>query len=178
MSHQLDTDTDTDAYLDPDQDWSADLAPHRPANHRAQLFLALLVVLAGGFIGGIVTTQQVEDSQQSSGLPEGIQLPEGVELPEGMQLPDTGSGGVPDASQLAALGGGTPTYTITVVDGSTLYLKNAAGETVKVTTLPTTKVRRLVRASTDQLRPGDTVTVTGDADESGTILAEHVDETG
>ncbi len=182
--------TDADPYADPyadpdpgaDADWAAELAPRRPARRRLPLLLAALVLAALGFVGGIVTTQQVEESQQASGLPEGLQLPEGIELPEGFELPSGGlGGGLPGggagAGQLAALTGGTPTYTVTVVDGGTLYLKDTGGTTVKAVTVPSTKVRRLAPSTTDELRPGDTVTVTGETDDTGQILAERIDQT-
>ncbi|WP_322919238.1 hypothetical protein [Nocardioides renjunii] len=165
---------------EPETDWAAELSPRRPASRRSQIFLAALVVCALGFLGGIVTTQQMQE-QTSSALPGGMELPEGLELPDGFEPPAGGAapgggGAIPDAGQLAALGGSS-TYTVTVVDGGTLYLKDATGSTVKVVTLPTTEVRKLTAGATSDLRPGNTVTVEGDVDDAGTILAEVVAQT-
>ncbi len=189
MTHAID-DTDHEAPERDGDDWAADLAPRRPASRRLPIVLVALVLVAGGFLGGTLTTQRVEESRGTE-LPNGIVLPDGVlpdgfEIPEGIDLSNLPMGG--GSGGLAGLGGGfpggglaalvgSPTYTVVVVDGPTLYLQDGSGETVKVVTDSTTTVRRLAKTTTDGLRPGDEVSVTGNPDEDGTILAERVEQT-
>lgn len=190
MTHALDN-ADLEAPGPESVDWTPDLAPRRTASLRLPIALGALVLVAVGFLGGVLTTQRVEDGRGTE-LPNGIVLPEGFlpdgfEIPEGIDLANLpfggssgglfGGGGGPPGGVLAALGA-PPTYTVVVVDGRTLYLEDGSGETVKVVTDPRTTVRRLARTTTDGLRPGDEVSVSGDPDGDGTILAERVEQTG
>jgi hypothetical protein len=161
------------------------VSSRRRAGPWTQIVLVSLVLCASGFIGGILTAHRVEEAQSSVQLPGGISLPAGIELPEGIELPSGGAGGaLPGAEQLAALTGGKDTYTVAVVDGDVLYLKDNAGVTVKVITASTTRIRHLAKGSVADLRPGDVVELTGDSkagEADGTtdaVRAKAIDQTG
>jgi hypothetical protein len=138
--------------------------------------LALLAVLlsACGFIGGVL----VEKGQSASG--------------------STGAGASGLSSRLAALrargaggagggvnggggrspagGGGSRPVAgqVAYINGSTLYVTNAEGNTIKVTTSVGTSVSKMVKTSVHAIHPGETVTVTGASAASGAISAESI----
>jgi hypothetical protein len=170
MSHTLADEPD-----ERPEDWEAELAPTRSSGRRTSLALVGLVLVAAGFVGGIVTTQQVGEGEETA-LPGGLELPDGVELPEGFELPTLAGSSVPGLG--TPTGGGGTTGTVAVVDGSTLYLSDATGGTVVVELREGTRVRRMARGAVRDLEPGDEVTVTGPVDESGTVRARRIDETG
>ena len=64
--------------------------------------------------------------------------------------------------------------TVAYLAGSTLYVTNAEGNTVKVTTSPATSVTKTVKASVKGIHPGETVTVTGASGANGAVSAESI----
>jgi hypothetical protein len=78
---------------------------------------------------------------------------------------------------LAALAGGSA-GTVSTVNGSTIYLSEASGNTVKVTLSSATKVSKSQNTSRHAVRPGDTITVQGVTKPNGTIVATSVTDSG
>ena len=130
------------------------------------LFAVLLVAL--GFIGGVL----VEKSQSSSSSTAGTQ---GSALATRLRAL-AGSRGAPSASGSGAATGFTrPTVgTVSYLEGSTLYVTNAEGNTVKVTTSAATGVTKNAKASVSQIHPGETVTIAGQSSSGGAISAESI----
>ncbi len=64
--------------------------------------------------------------------------------------------------------------TVAYLDGSTLYVTNAEGNTVKVTTSAATSVTKTVKASVKGIHPGETVTITGASGADGAVSAESI----
>lgn len=82
-------------------------------------------------------------------------------------------GGFPSA------GGGNASFgTVSSVDGRTLYLTDASGNTVKVTLSRATKLSKSVSVSRHAVRPGDTVVVQGLKQQNGTLVATSVADSG
>lgn len=79
-------------------------------------------------------------------------------------------------------GGGSSTTmttgTVKVVDGRNLYLTDAQGNIVKITTGGGTKVKLSKDGKVSDLQPGDTVVVQGTQDSSGNVAASQVTEGG
>jgi len=73
-------------------------------------------------------------------------------------------------------GAGFTRGTVKAVDGSTVYLTDANGNTVKVTTADTTKVQLNKEGKVSDLQPGQTVTVVGTPDSSGGYAATQLTE--
>ncbi len=186
--HAPPTATYETAVYDPaaeDEDWSEDREelPRRP---RRRLFgaganpvaLALLAVLvcACGFIGGVL----VEKGQSSSGSSTGAGAAAG--LASRLRTLRGSTGGSAGAASASAggssgTGGGftRPTAgTVAYLSGSTLYVTNAEGNTVKVTTSPATSVTKTVKSSVPGIHPGETVTITGTAGSNGAVSAESI----
>jgi hypothetical protein len=144
------------------------------------IFLALLGVLAiaCGFIGGVL----VEKSQTSSGSAAGATAglaSRFAALRGGASGTTTRSGAAGAAGGFfgagAGAGAGRPTSgTVAYLAGSTLYVTNAEGNTVKVKTSAGTSVTKNVKASVTGIHPGETVTITGAAAANGTVNAESI----
>ncbi|HEY5091051.1 MAG TPA: hypothetical protein VIK30_13825, partial [Polyangia bacterium] len=71
-------------------------------------------------------------------------------------------------------GAGMTTGQVAYVSGSTLYVTNAEGNTVKVTTSPASTVTKTVKADVKGIHPGETVLITGAAGANGAISAESI----
>ncbi|MFC9325827.1 hypothetical protein [Kitasatospora sp. NPDC057015] len=72
--------------------------------------------------------------------------------------------------------GGFTRGTVKVVDGTTVYLTDANGNTVKVTTGDSTKVQLNKEGKVGDLQPGQSVTVVGTPDASGAYAATQLVE--
>jgi hypothetical protein len=139
------------------------------------IFLALLGVLAiaCGFIGGVL----VEKGQTSSGSAAGATagLASRFAALRGGTSSTTARSGAAGGFFGAGAGAGRPTSgTVAYLAGSTLYVTNAEGNTVKVKTSAGTNVTKNVKASVTGIHPGETVTVTGAAAANGAVNAESI----
>jgi hypothetical protein len=172
-----------DELVEADEPWleePQELLPRRP---RRRLFgaganplaLALLGVLltACGFIGGVLI-EKGETSPSSSGGAGASSLISRFRALRGSTSAAGGSStGATSAG--ASTGFTRPTAgTVAYLDGSTLYVTNAEGNTVKVKTSAATSVTKTVKASVKGIHPGETVTITGDTGSSGTVSAESI----
>jgi Domain of unknown function (DUF5666) len=93
----------------------------------------------------------------------------------------TGGASAAGASGFAARfgGGGNATFgTVASVDGKTLTLTEASGDTVKVKLTSATKISKTESAKRSQIHPGDTITVSGVTSKQGTVSAATVPDSG
>jgi hypothetical protein len=157
------------------------------------LALSLLgvLLLACGFIGGVL----VEKGQSNSGSSAGGGGTSGLaarfaSLRSGTSGagPSTTSGSSSSGSTGGAFGGASgasssapgsgftrPTAgTVAYLDRSTLYVTNSEGNTVKVKTSTGTTVNKTVKSTVKDIHPGETVTITGATGSSGAITAESI----
>jgi hypothetical protein len=167
--------------LDPD-DWldepdEADELPPRPRRRLlTPIPLALLAVLliAGGFIGGVQVQKGEESSASTGGATAGLAsrfaaLRGGA--PTGAGAGNTATGGGAGGGRA---GGARPTTgTVAYLAGNIIYVTNPEGNTVKVTTSAATTVTKSVKTKVNGIHPGETVTVTG-ATSGGTVSAESI----
>jgi hypothetical protein len=137
--------------------------------------LALLGVLliACGFIGGVL----VEKGQSSSSSPAGSgtgfasrlgALRRASSGAGGGSLAQSGSSGSSASFTRPTLG------TLAYLSGSTLYVTNVEGNTVRVRTSVGTSVTKTVKATVKGIHPGETVTITGSTGSDGAISAESI----
>ncbi|MER7466638.1 DUF5666 domain-containing protein [Streptomyces sp. NPDC097981] len=75
-------------------------------------------------------------------------------------------------------GGGMTTGTVKLVDGTTLYVTDAQGNVVKVTTDDNTQITEAKNGKVSDLQPGQTVTVRGSQNPSGDVAATTVAQGG
>jgi hypothetical protein len=137
--------------------------------------LALLGVLlcACGFIGGVL----VEKAQNTSSSPATGSLTGLASRFRALRASAGAGAGATGGSSVSGSGFTRPTAgTVAYLAGSTLYVTNAEGNTVKVRTSPATSVSKTVKASVAGIHPGETVTVTvtGATAANGSVSAESI----
>ncbi|MEA5361872.1 hypothetical protein VA596_20210 [Amycolatopsis sp., V23-08] len=144
---------------------------------RATMVLAGLVVLAAVFAGGAWTHAAFGSSSGSSGTPSGRQGGGGF---GGTQAGGTqggtqgGTGTGQQGGGFRGAGGRGTTGTVDRVDGTTVYVKTAQGQDVKVSTSDSTTVGVTQPGKLGDLKPGATVTIQGQAGDNGTVAAQAI----
>ncbi|WP_326956168.1 hypothetical protein [Amycolatopsis sp. NBC_01286] len=150
---------------------------------RATMVLAGLVVLAAVFAGGAWTHAAFGSSSGSgsSGAPAGRQgggfggqqggTQGGTQAGTGT---GTGTGTGQQGGGFRGAGGRGTTGTIDHVDGTTVYVKTAQGNDVKVSTSDSTTVGVTQPGKLADLKPGSTVTIQGQAGDDGTVAAQAI----
>jgi hypothetical protein len=150
-----------------------------------QLVLLGVLLIACGFIGGVLV-EKSESSSGSSGSSGGASsLASRFAALRGASG-TTGTAGAGGRSGSGSTSGGfsaaagdgfkRPTAgTVAYLAGSTLYVTNSEGNTVKVTTSAGTTVNKTVKSAVKDIRPGETVTITGETGSGGKISAESID---
>lgn len=120
---------------------------------------AAVAIGALGFLGGV----HVQKAQGDSATPGGGRF-------AGM-FPGAGAGGPGAGGQQEP---GATTGEVSSVDGSTFYVKDASGNTIRVRAGEQAKVSRNAVTDAEEIHPGDTVVVTGRTASSGTVVATSV----
>jgi hypothetical protein len=163
------------AEIEPQDDWphEDEDVPRRPRRRLlAPLPVALLIALltACGFIGGVLVEKGSASS--ATGTSAGTAAARFA-----------GSGGAGAAGRAASAGpaaggsagaGGATTGTVAFLQGSTLYVTSAEGNTVKVKTSPASSVSKTIKSSVAAIHPGESVVITGASSKSGVITAESI----
>lgn len=172
--HQLDY-----GFEDEEEDWQEDYDELPPRPRRKLLSpvpatLIALLLLAGGFLGGVLVEKGQSSSGTSGGFPAGLaalrgggggtssssRTPSGGGFPSGL----FGGGGA---------GGGVTTGEVSFVSGNTLYISSGEN-TVKVTAPTGTKVSKTVSTGVNSIHPGDTVIVRGTQGKDGKVTASSI----
>ena len=125
----------------------------------AGVAFAAVTIGALGFLGGV----HVQKAQGDPAAPGGGRF-------AGM-FPGAGAGG--GQGQGTAQANAT-TGEVASVDGSTFYVQDASGNTIRVRAGEQAKVSRNAVADAEEIHPGDTVVVTGRTASSGTVVATSV----
>lgn len=112
---------------------------------------AAVTIGALGFLGGVH-----------------VQKAQGEATPARGAFPGGGFGGA-QAPQADATTG-----EVSSVDGSTFYVRDAGGNTIRVRAGEQAKVSRNAVTDAEAIHPGDTVVVTGRTASSGTVVATSV----
>jgi hypothetical protein len=170
-----------------DDDLSHALAsgPPRRRLPGATAFLVSAVLIAGGFLGGVIT--QKHEGGSSSGGTSAAALAAAFRTRAGgtgTAATGTGTAGTGTAGTGAAGGfgggaaGGTTVGTVKLVDGTTIYLTATDGSTVKVTTSAATTIKVTKNGVPSDLAPGTTVVVAGTAGSDGVVKATSVTQGG
>lgn len=150
--------------------------PRRRLLSPAPLALLAVLLTACGFIGGaLVEKGQASSSSSSAATGGGASRSAALRAAAGGGT-RTGSSGREAAGSTASSGGFTrPTAgQVAYVAGHTLYVTNAEGNTIKVTTSAGTSVTKAVKATVKGIHPGETVTITGASAADGSLAAESI----
>lgn len=152
-----------------DDDLATLLAKREHARpNRLTWALLVLLVLAVGFAGGAFVEKRTAST--SSSLPDFAALMAGGGPPAGL------GGNFPGGGASAA--GGVTTGTVKLVDGTSLYITDADGNTVKVVVPESVPVTTQSQTSLDDLVTGSTVIIRGETGDDGTLTATSVSEGG
>jgi hypothetical protein len=180
-----------------------DVLPWRPRRRLlTPIPIALLgvLLLACGFIGGVLVekgqTSSAAASTGASGLAARLAAIRGATggasvsgSPGGGGAGNGATGGAGGGSGGGgsfegrfgrfggAAGAGPGSLTIgevSYVDGHTLYVTNAEGNTVKVTTSPASSITKTVTTDIHGIHPGDTLVVRGAKGSRGAVNAESI----
>ena len=146
-----------------DGDLNAEMRRAAKPFSRTTLVLAGLVVLAIAFGGGAWANAAFGSTTPAR--------PSGAA--GGAQARTQGGTGQQGAGFRGAGGRGT-TGTVDRVDGTTVYVKTAQGDDVKVSTSDSTTVGVTQQGKLSDLKPGATVVVQGQAGEDGTVTAQAI----
>jgi hypothetical protein len=180
-----------------DKDEQQEQLPRRPRRqffNRRSAALAALITCAAGFYAGV----RVEKGQIASSSTGTFTLPTGAgatgraggRAASGAAGTAGASGTAGAAGGFAAaagrfgaagagLAGGNASFgTVASVNGKTLVLTEASGNTVKVRLTSTTTIAKSLPVSRSSVRPGDTVIVQGVPNSSGTVVAASVTDSG
>jgi len=154
------------------EDDAWDDAPIRPRARLSRVTKLLLVLAVGAaaFAGGVFAQRHwgVTSSNGSSGSGAGA----GAAARRFAGL-GGGSGAGRSASGGRGFGGATIGQ-VAYLNGTTLYVTDTSGNTVKVKVPKGTPVMKSVTAGIGSVRPGDTVVVRGSTAANGTVTAQSV----
>jgi hypothetical protein len=133
---------------------------------------AAVVVAALGFFGGVQV--QKHQGKGSGGSANGLAAGLGAAGARG-GAGRGGGGGFGGGG--GPVGGGATIGSVANKNGSTLYVKDADGNTIKVKTTSHSKINRTADSSVGAIHPGDTVLVQGTKSSSGTVTASQITAT-
>jgi hypothetical protein len=177
-THDFDAKTEEDWFEEEDE------LPRRPRRRLlAPVPLALIAVLllAGGFLAGVEVEKGQGPASSSGGLAAGLAAlrgTSGASSAGGSQSSSRTAGGFAGAFLRGGTGfpgaGGLTTGEVSYLRGSTLYVTDAEGNTVRVHAPAGTKVSKTVSAGVKSIHPGDTVIVRGSQSSNGSVTASSI----
>ncbi len=132
---------------------------------RVTLALAVAIVGAAAFIGGAEAQKHLGSSSTPA-----ARTGAGTGASAFASRFRTGAGGGSGGS----FAGGATIGTVTLIKGSTLYITDTTGNTIKVTTSAASQVSRTVSGTVKNVRPGDSVVVRGTTQKNGTVAASSI----
>jgi hypothetical protein len=175
---------DSDPFADDLTKELASAAPKKWVN-RTTIVFAALVLAMGGFVGGIQVQKHFGKQPSGGGAVNAQDFLAGLRN----QARNGGLGGLGRGTGTGtggfgggAAGGGTAaassqTGTIKLIDGDTIYVALPNGNVLTVKTDGTTKVQVASTGTLKSLKAGETVTIGGTPDATGTVTAKTVTAT-
>lgn len=150
---------------DPDDEWQTADNTGRVLRVRAVTgALLALVVLAGGFWGGVVA-----EKHHGSGSSASASLASRFAAARA-----AGSGAAGGGTSFAGGGAGATTGTVIDVQGDVIDISDSSGNIVKVMVGPSTSVTRTAKSSVSGVQVGDTLIATGTTGSGGIVSATSV----
>jgi hypothetical protein len=161
--------------------------PRRPRRRRLltpiPLALTGALLIACGFIGGVLVEKDQNSSSSSSGGASSFAArfaslraasAGGSGASAGASNGSARAAGLFGAGAAGAGGPGATVGQVSYVSGSTLYVTGTEGNTVKVKTSDASTVSKTVKADVKSIHPGETVIVTGSTGANGAVQAESI----
>jgi hypothetical protein len=160
-------------------EFETDVLPvrRRPRLPLVTTLLAVAAIAAAGVIGGVEIQKHFGAAPASSaaggagfaGFARGGGAPGG-----GFGGGGFGGGGAGAPAGASAGGATSTTGLVTLIKGSTLYVTDFSGNTIKVQTTKGLKVTKTVTSSVKTVHPGDSVTVVATKQKNGSYVASSV----
>jgi len=177
--------TDQLPYVSDEQDWdeTEDDLPVRPVRKRlGPLSLGLIgaVVAAGAFYGGVMTEKNHVTATTVSAGARARTAGTTATTTAGGRTSTTGAGGAAAAGGAggAGAGAGATFGTVKLIDGTNVYVADASGNITKVATNAQSAITITSTGTAKNIKPGDTVVVTGPTGADGTITATAIRDAG
>jgi hypothetical protein len=170
-----------------DEEWVDDDSdlPRRPRRRLltpVPLVLFAVLLIACGFIGGVLVQKgQGGTASASGGFASGLAALKGAAPGAGAAGGGGASGGSGARGRATAFpgiggagSGGITTGEVAYVRGNTLYVTDSQGNTVKVNAAAGAKVTKTVSTKAKSIHPGATVVVLGSKAKDGSISASSI----
>ncbi|MFI5896741.1 hypothetical protein ACIA5D_42245 [Actinoplanes sp. NPDC051513] len=152
--------------------------------NKATIVLGAVVLLVGGFVGGLQAQKQWGTASSGSGNRAASGFPGAgagrygsgagaYGFPGGGNLPGGGTGQGTGSGQATAAAAGT-TGTVKLVDGTTIYVQTPDGNVVTVKTDGKTTVSTAKKGKVADVKAGQSITVQGATGSDGTVTATSV----
>jgi hypothetical protein len=152
--------------------------PRRPRRRLlTPLPVALLCLLltACGFIGGVLVEKGQGGTAGTSGSGTSGLAGRFAALRSAAGRSGAGLGAGTGAAGSGPAGAGAPTTgQVAFVQGSTLYVTDSSGNTIKVKTSAASTVTKTVGGTVRAIRPGEEVVISGTTATNGTVTAESI----
>lgn len=159
--------------------------PRRRYLNKRSLALTAALTCAAGFYAGVRVekgqfsgTSSTSGSSALSALAARFRSGAGAARGTGAGAGAGAAGGGFAGAAGAGGASGSSFGTIASVNGRTLYVSDATGNTIKVRLSSTTKLTKSLAVARSSLHPGDTVVIRGVKNSSGTLVAATVSDTG
>ena len=150
--------------------------PQRAKLPKLTLALSAGVLIAAGFVGGVLAQKHYGGS--TGGAARASALASSFAAARGTGGTGAGRGGYAGfgggGTAGGGLGGSSITGSITVVSGDMLYITASNGTVYTVKASGTTTVKLSSSGSVSQLKPGETVTISGTQGSGGTVTATTI----
>ena len=169
----LDSEFPSQPYDDDDVDAEPLVLPAKRRLPMLTAVLAVALLIAGAFIVGAEVQKHWGASSSGSGSGASSFASRFGGAGRTGTTTTTGSAGT-RAGAFGALAGGATIGTVSVIKGSTLYVTDTSGNTVKVVTSPGSTVSKTVTTNVKAIRPGDTVVVRGTTGKNGNVTAQSI----
>ena len=160
--------------ITPDEGLLAEVRRTRITTPATRVLLALVVV-AGTFLSGAIVERWQHKTSSSTSSAQSLiaqfRAGRGGAGASGASGA-SGAGGAGSGGLFGGGGAGAGTFgTVKLVDGTNVYVQDAQGNTIKVTTKPSTTVSVTKPGTLNELTPGSTVIVQGKPSADGALVA-------
>jgi len=177
---------DSDRWDDDDDDF-----PVRPVRKRLgpwSLGLIGAVIAAGAFYGGVMTEKHhIPATTTVSAAARARTATTGTTTGGTGTTGTTGAGartgtgtgaGAGAAGGAGGAGAGSTVGTVKLIDGTNVYVQDATGTITKVATTPQSTITITSTGTTKNIKPGDTVVVSGSTGSDGIVSATAIRDVG